>query len=678
MKFVLTFISLFIVSHNLSSQGLDDSKAHRRYWYHRTRLINDFMKIGKEQGDCILFAERNDGKSTSGNSKNSKPGPDQIDIINHYIMALSLEYKLLSRGNQDVSETIKELYHLLYTVNRLDIEAESIWHDPAPTAPDHQIPKINGNLNGYMIREDMPPNYIKKNLEHFNFALQLNQGSNQSFCGNDFTDSVVGTKFIDYLDNKGINEKKEMAMPLDKFHSMLVAMMFVNKYIPEGVTYGSEKFQDDEASIKKEAGNIAKRIYTYIKGDGTWQLRNPDNSFLTTDPGNSTDVSHIANLYSYPLSRIACYANRNFPWNISTDCLNYSDIVSVSIGKNLYKSWSKVPAPYAQDVAVFMAWDVAGSNLPSSVIPPLPAYITMTANSNHWHIEWAELLRKVLHQDGVLLKPQSFYENQISQAPCFGPYNYSENYEGNYGNWEWSAQDLLEHPNARGCHISCFNGNYPGVDYMLLHNLFYEYQNQLLDGNSGNTNTISGQLGNIITTIYNTLNGVGNTLSGWFSGNNSSNGNSGTGSSLQIHPYYGYNLMDNYDENVWPNKATYKHGFGAGSYNETVYHGILSNPKYIAMYQNLTSIAHIYAKNSPAAPENSETSSVIYRAGKEITLLPGFQVDAGSEFHARVERFLCNNSGQSGEALRIMKDSLYSVTYEDDNYTEIPIHYRKY
>lgn len=37
-----------------AQQTVDNDRAHRRYWYYRTRMINDFMKIGKDQGDCIF------------------------------------------------------------------------------------------------------------------------------------------------------------------------------------------------------------------------------------------------------------------------------------------------------------------------------------------------------------------------------------------------------------------------------------------------------------------------------------------------------------------------------------------------------------------------------------------------------------------------------------------------
>ena len=116
---LLTLICTFFVSIPLIAQ-IDHSKAHRRYWYYRTRMINDFMKVGKNQGECIVFAERNNFISKS------KIGPDQIDITNQYIMALALEYKLLSRGQQDTKETVYELFHLLWTINRLDLNEKKV------------------------------------------------------------------------------------------------------------------------------------------------------------------------------------------------------------------------------------------------------------------------------------------------------------------------------------------------------------------------------------------------------------------------------------------------------------------------------------------------------------------------------------------------------------------------
>mgnify|MGYP007037490474 CR=1 FL=1 len=46
-------------------------------------MINDFMKIGKDQGSCIVLAQRNYLEDNSGLPElMSKVGPDQIEISN--------------------------------------------------------------------------------------------------------------------------------------------------------------------------------------------------------------------------------------------------------------------------------------------------------------------------------------------------------------------------------------------------------------------------------------------------------------------------------------------------------------------------------------------------------------------------------------------------------------------
>ncbi|MGZ3900333.1 MAG: T9SS type A sorting domain-containing protein, partial [Bacteroidia bacterium] len=240
------------------------------------------------------------------------------------------------------------------------------------------------------------------------------------------------------------------------------------------------------------------------------------------------------------------------------------------------------------------------------------------------------------------------------------------------------------------------------IYYMLLHNLFYEYQNQLFEGNNGNVSGngfsfLGNGFSNVATWILNsgsnvsnsvgtTICNIANTFNGWFgggnvcSGNNNS-GNGGSGSAYSPVPYIAYNLMDNIDNNVWPRNVFT--GFSAIPPHNATYQvqGTNTIPSKVAVYQNLSSNAHIYATSSPAALNNNISSNVAYRAGKEITLTDGFQVDAGSSFHAYVSRYLCN--GNNGEALNLRQNANSGLMvdlnhYETDTVNQIPIHYVEY
>lgn len=394
-------------------------------------------------------------------------------------------------------------------------------------------------------------------------------------------------------------------------------------------------------------------------------------------------------------------------------------------------------------------------------VGPIPIAAAMQANSVYWNIKWADLARMVLHQTDKLTIPESAYTDVINAAPCTGPFNFSSFQANNcneIASCEFSAQDWLEKPKTRNSNCSscgslvenAFTGSYPGVDYMLLHNLYYEYQNQLVfDNNLGNTGGIGGSnlftsgatggagsnaFGAFYTNLYNntsnainvvttTACNVANSVSNFFGGNNLC-----TGTSLPTIPsggpapysktiYIPYNLMDNYDNSVWPKQiysgpqAPIVPGNGPFSnsnpnspnnpnnplslYNPSnpngyyampsnfVFQGVVSPNQIkqakVGVYQNLTSTAHIYATNSPAASFNTTASDVRYRAGKEITLLPGFQVDAGSNFYAYVQRYLCNSTtddwqmrqANSGDSSMYIDNS----QYETDFVNQMPIHY---
>lgn len=706
VKIITFFVLLIFVEIVYSQQTVDNDKAHRRYWYYRTRMINDFMKIGKEQGACIVLAQRNKGEDgVAPREFESKVGPDQIDITNQYIIALALEYKLLSRNNQDTRETIKELYHMLYAINRLDLEAEQFF--TPSMVPSNEIISQNGQQNGFILREDMPKSFFIQNKLHFNYGLQERQLNSSDpdenyggFTGVPHTNTLsTDNKFSDFF--TGNEPLNDLTWVQDKYMSLLTAMMFVTKYIPMSEHYGTETFQGGGFSIKQEAADIANRCYNYLKNkNDSWNLhyQNINGNYLY-----QLSVGNPAYLYSWPLSRMACWANKPFPWNQNSPfaCPNYATPISINLGRVTYNGFTIGTFTCDEDNSVFKAWCQAGSNLPSlSNIGTLaPIFIGMSSNTSYNSVEWADLLRKVLHQDGALLKQASVYGDAINVAPCQGPYNYGG---CNHGGWEWSSQDRLEHPTARGfgCNgntpphpVPCvnytqnggFQGNYPGVDYMLLHNLYYEFQNQLFDGNQGNVGVTP--FGNLITVIYNAANTAGatvvsagcsiaNAISGIFGGSTTlcdptiTSGNGGAGSNnVNLTGYYGYNLMDNRDENIWPRKINLAFS--------NIFQGTDLTPAKVAVFQNLSSSAHIYATSSPAASQNTTPSNVVYRAGKEIILEPGFTVDVGSTFHGYVQRYLCNGNN---DALNMRKTRDSSLTfdmadYETDMINPIPIHY---
>jgi hypothetical protein len=660
-------------SQPLSTQ--ENEKAHRRYWYYRTRLINDFLKIGGNQGDCIVFAERNIGSQAS---TQSFVGPDQIDITNQYLATLALEYKLLTRNNQSTQETIKEIYYLIKTLNRLDAFADIFWNGSPPVFDNLSGQPENIYLNGFMLREDMPkdyilPNTLISNYKHYNYAFneynfQANNitDNNCSFTGLYKTDKLNnGNKFSNYvgfnpspIPNQNYAQlKQDLSLPHDKYYSMFIAFMLIDKYIPAGTIYyengTAQPFQDGTYDIKQEVRNITNRCHPYLRGNtfggplSDWMLEYPD--------GINIVAGAAAWPWSFPLTKMICKINNNYPWNIQ--CNGYGDVIS-NLNIITYNALSLSGGGPSEDGGVFQAYSQAGSNFPSSGIP---IWLGMDITTSYHSIEWMDLLRKVLHQTGTLTRQKSVYANPINDAPCTGPYNFGCNQPA----CEWTSPTRTEHPKHRGegCNVCAgftnnntglqFAGNYPGVDYMLLHNLYYEYLNQLDDANP---NSESGR--------YKTA----------------------------------YNLMDNHDASTWPVKINIP-GFGGTPAHSILMgvsvEGTLNGPgntyttssiAKVKVFQNLTSRAQIYATTSPAAPNNTVSSKVEYRAGKDISLLPegdgqqGFEVKLGSDFYAHIKRYVCTD-GDYGSGLKQNpnEENVASNDYESDEMnTIVPIHHVDY
>jgi hypothetical protein len=362
MKRLIILIWTLICLNTVAQPIIDNGKAHRRYWYYRTRFINDFVKFGGEQGDCIAFPERN---YLWGASTSAKVGPDQIDIMNQYLSALALEYKILSRSNQSTNETIKEIFYILETYNRLDDEADPFW---SGTPPEH-LPNYNGNnLNGFMLREDMPHDYFdttntsalyhpksKNNYLHFNYAKKEYNFSptsaNSSYVGlEEIHQLTTDNKFSNYNGFTGIFDpnltKKDLSCVMDKYLSMFNAFMLLIKYIPDNTGYVDDLgvthyFKDNVFDIKTEVRNITNRCHPYIRGNtfggsgSNWVLEYPD--------GNTLDVGAYAIPYSYPLAKMVCYINGGYPWG--WPCNAYQDGNSLTTGFVLYNALYLNPIP---------------------------------------------------------------------------------------------------------------------------------------------------------------------------------------------------------------------------------------------------------------------------------------------------------------------------------------------
>lgn len=319
MKFILnknTFFKIFIyLPLYFLSQG--DGTNHQKYWYYKSRLNNDFIKIGMKPGESIPINQRGLGqKGYPTNSTNSSTGMktgDGISGIGLHLAALATEYSLLKTNNQNTDSVKHEIFCALNAINRLDEIVEPLlpfgWSMP---------------LNGFLIRDDIDRDFLMKNYEHFNYYnsgkyvtnqpegfYPIDELNDRGFCSlMQRGQTGMSSDFIDVKQNEPIRQKRLISQ--DHIISLLLGLSLINKLVDYSATDDGAIFPYENqgvTSLKQEAWNISDRLAQHLKNDPTWRLIDPVNG-QPVDPGGNTTFTKYG--MAEGLCRSANY-NTNLP-----------------------------------------------------------------------------------------------------------------------------------------------------------------------------------------------------------------------------------------------------------------------------------------------------------------------------------------------------------------------------
>ena len=468
MKKISQFLLLLFISVINYAQNTETVNNITKYWNYRNRLTQNFIAIGGKSGESMPFGTRNE----RGNPHLSL-GEAPI-MLGQYIGVLATEYKLLKQNNQNTEQTLKELYYALYAFNRLDLVAETV-------NGYNKKPK----LDGYYVREDIPNDFVsshpelnKNSIESYQFIY----GSGKPFTvkctthkGNSCCDVTVSRDCKVNENPKGYAKKyNHVPMSMDQSLGILIGVSLVNKLVDGTVNYQNLAFQDKETSIKKEAQNIAKRILTYAQKHH-WTPKEPDGDYIG-------DCDFRTN------------AKPNFFKNNVT-MLVFGRFFS-KIGKNIFgEKLAFTPfIGFLNGVGSIQADNFKGDFWNRRM------YIEMMTLSNKNNHLWLSAARKVKNASekydwqplyynmGIILhdwKKDSKIKKQslemLSSAPYNGPYYHKINDFAKNG---WATKNRFSASlgeQYNGSRFPEINGNYSGLDYMLLHNMYLLNSNNTSD-----------------------------------------------------------------------------------------------------------------------------------------------------------------------------------------------------
>lgn len=668
MKYILNkgiFIILIILPFSLLSQN--DLINHQKYWYYKTRLNNDFIKIGMNSGESIPYNQRGrdqkgypEWPNISGEFGHTNmlagDGPSSLGV---YIASLATEYGLLKTSNQSTDLVKHELFCALNAINRLDDMSEALW----AWAGGHQI-----SLNGFFIRDDIPKDFLIQNYSHFNYYSDW-QGSYKSWnptipdtyeLDKGFCSQILNGQFGSASSYSEIQNGKSPdlhTMSQDHVITLLIGLSLINKYVDYTATDNGAVFPyegQNVSSIKQESWNIVDRIAQHFKNDPQYNLKNPvtnnivqpggvtmftqyglAESFCKAEGYNGPNTPFVPILNTFgSLTPYSC--NYNAPI-VQTGGLiawgAYMTTPSTSVDNAGFKAhllatgncgWTPAPVNVASSVCNWVSTNVC-NNLPwplnsvcnivnqfvcNTVTIPVPGFKNETASfiditsNEHYGIEG--------------LKEQQIRNYDFWDAPLLHRALFPSNANPNYLLYIPKVKDML---NNAPC-IGPYNfGQFARPNFEWTCENRIEKPNNRQDYNEPDL--------------------------GWMAS---------LGSSFEKHPFKGeYNGTDYM---LYHNLYRLTSGVGASGYQDLSHRyinitlpigSLLCAKPNTCLFRAFETIVADNTINSNGAVE--------YKAGKIIDLKPGFYVVGGADFHAYIEPANCNN-GAAG--LRTAQDTTNS------------------
>ena len=308
MKKIFIYISLMLLQGIVLAQPMPnrDYINQSKYWFYRNRLINEFCKVGPNQGESIPFQSINYSDNNYNNpdaNRLANTGDGGVQKLGHYIGVLASEIRLLKNSSQDASKTIAELFYALFAAQRLDQAAETVsfcydvTHEN--TSVKYAYPQYdnttchnqNPSFNGFMLRDDRNPNSNSDIYKHFNNMTGITNIT--SGYGYNVSPYYPSTKQI-----AAATQPNAFASTLNDVSHDQLLNLFIGLRLTQVLLDGNETytFQNTPYNLKQYAQNIATIVMGYMA--------------TGSDLNNQANCDYVLNAMGLTSKNSAWY----FPW----------------------------------------------------------------------------------------------------------------------------------------------------------------------------------------------------------------------------------------------------------------------------------------------------------------------------------------------------------------------------
>jgi len=417
---ILTAILCIAVFENASAQTQQTNLD--KYLHYRQRLTGMFLIAGEQQG-MSMPASRID------TIQQRMVWGDNTIGLGFYLGMLATEHYLLSNpqtftgynggDTTALTRTENELYYALKGLRRLDETAEISFPSPCDS--------LGLIRNGFFLRDDVPADFYSG-------------FTNITSVKSDYTS-------VNVYDNE---------MSQDQVYHVLTGLALIKKFVPASLTVNG-------MNIREEAIEQGLLIADWVS-KYSWTIKNP--ACLVS--GNPKDVARgaTAALFSHGLNAMVKY--------LSDGTVNYDTLVMPS-ATTVWNTLNVSTNPgYNNTDNIHMAMTIAavGKGWDTATLPALMDLGTKN--------KWAAypMIYCLLHDDTTATGFPVFRDtlntwsaDMLNEAPAEGPYNdYPLAITHGYGVWNRFIR-------ARTLHYigdaTTMKNKFTGLDYMLLHNLYY-------------------------------------------------------------------------------------------------------------------------------------------------------------------------------------------------------------
>lgn len=452
MKQAIIGFFLFF-SANLLAQS--DELNLQKYWHYRYRLTNYYLVVGEGQGMSLPADSRN---YYFGNLMRWGEG---TVYLGYYTGVLATEYRLLKDNGQSTDQTCTELYYSLLAAIRLDNYAE--WSFNQPNATD-----------GFLVRDDVPAGFVQAHINELNVSIPMGQpaifGAGKP--------GEIQTESSDHIVNLANNQTHKNAVSKDMLLPLLMGFAMVAKFVDSGNVsfYNYTTGNTESVNLKQLAIDETDLIISYIKENHGqhWEIRTPDNNTLASDGGNCLSLSYPLAILGQQITGIDysdVHTFFNEPlWQASQD----ADFIRCEeVGQD-----GSARAMVMLMAALTDSWkNIGGSNTTPDQILAIGDYdaggtsvCTYEASHYGWDVFYG-MIWDLFHGANTYIGDLCQAKTILDGAFWDGPYFHTTTDLG-YPGWCASRRFFDDAP-VPDVGKDGFQGNYNGLDYMLLFNLYY-------------------------------------------------------------------------------------------------------------------------------------------------------------------------------------------------------------